>query len=85
MSQSREYYFVIVGHNDQPIFEIEFPVCDAKRKREYDARHLNQFIAHASLDIVDEQILTNPQMYLKVSLFLFIFHCKNWIVLFIYL
>lgn len=69
MSQGREYYFVIVGHNDQPLFEIEFPVVDPKKKREPDTRHLNQFIAHASLDIVDEQIITSSQMYFKVSYF----------------
>ncbi|VDD95670.1 unnamed protein product [Enterobius vermicularis] len=66
MSQGREYYFVIVGHNDQPLFEIEFPVVDPKKKREPDTRHLNQFIAHASLDIVDEQIITSSQMYFKL-------------------
>lgn len=69
MTQGREYYFVIVGHNDQPIFEMEFPPCDPKKKREPDTRHLNQFIAHAALDIIDEQIITNSQMYLKVISF----------------
>jgi len=47
------YYFVIVGKNDQPIFEIEFPYLDPKelkkRPPEPDVRHLSQFIAHASL------------------------------------
>uniref|UniRef100_A0A1I7YTN0 Trafficking protein particle complex subunit 2 n=1 Tax=Steinernema glaseri TaxID=37863 RepID=A0A1I7YTN0_9BILA len=62
---SKDYYFVIVGHKDQPIFEIEFPLHDAKKKREPDTRHLNQFIAHSALDIVDEHIIHNNQMYLK--------------------
>uniref|UniRef100_A0AC34QP26 Trafficking protein particle complex subunit 2 n=1 Tax=Panagrolaimus sp. JU765 TaxID=591449 RepID=A0AC34QP26_9BILA len=62
---SKEYYFVIVGHNDQPVFEIEFPVADPKKKREQDVRHLNQLVAHAALDIVDEQVIQSQQMYFK--------------------
>lgn len=62
---SKEFYFVIIGHHDQPIFEIEFPVVDAKKRRDQDVRHFNQFIAHAALDIVDEHIIQSQQMYLK--------------------
>uniref|UniRef100_A0A0N4Z4N7 Trafficking protein particle complex subunit 2 n=1 Tax=Parastrongyloides trichosuri TaxID=131310 RepID=A0A0N4Z4N7_PARTI len=65
MSGTKEYYFAIVGHQDQPLFEMEFPIQDAKKRRENENRHLNQFIAHASLDVVDELIKTSQNMYLK--------------------
>lgn len=73
MTTGREYYFVIVGHNDQLIFEMEFPVVDAKKRLDSDTRHLNQFVAHAALDIIDEQMLTNPQMYLKVYIYIHLY------------
>ena len=44
------FYFAIVGRKDNPLYESEF----GQAKREM--RYLNQMIAHASLDMIDEQV-----------------------------
>lgn len=60
------YYFCIVGTKDNPLFEHEFGTSkqggDGIARFPPEARHMNQFIVHSSLDIVDEVQWLNNQM-----------------------
>ncbi|PNH44814.1 hypothetical protein VD0004_g2951 [Verticillium dahliae] len=64
------YYFVVVGTQDNPLFEHEFGTSkqggDGQSRFNEQVRHLNQFILHSSLDIVEEVQWAQGQMYLKV-------------------
>lgn len=53
--------FVIVGQNDHPIYEV-----DLSGPKEQQAQYLHQFVLHASLDAVDEQMWTSKEPHLKV-------------------
>ncbi|KAF1816117.1 trafficking protein-like protein particle complex subunit 2 [Eremomyces bilateralis CBS 781.70] len=63
------YYFAIIGTKDNPLFEHEFGTSrqggDGVARFREDARHMNQFIVHSSLDIVEEVQWGGGQMYLK--------------------
>eukprot|EP00116_Pleurobrachia_bachei_P014037 sb/3474299/ len=62
---SGNYYFVIVGHHDNPIYEQEHCSRDGQSKKD-DYRDLCQFVAHASLDMIGEHMWTTNSMYLKI-------------------
>ena len=63
------YYFTILSPTDVPLFSLAFGTSKAggdgiARFRFSDtARYMNQFIVHASLDIVEEVQWTNGAMY----------------------
>ncbi|CDH53446.1 trafficking protein particle complex subunit 2 [Lichtheimia corymbifera JMRC:FSU:9682] len=64
------YYFAIVGATDNPIYETDIiPSSRSSSLLEHnkrdDHKHLNQFIAHAALDVVEEVQWGTQAMYLK--------------------
>ena len=65
------YYFCIVGTKDNPLFELEFGTSkqggDGVARFSTEARQLNPFIVHASLDVVEEVQWLNSQMLVYVS------------------
>lgn len=53
---------IIVGGSD-PLYEINF---DAGRERNTSRSYLHQFIAHASLDVIDNLMWVNDSCFLRV-------------------
>lgn len=72
------YYFAIIGTQDNPLFEYEFGTSkqggDGQPRFAEQARHLNQFVLHSSLDIVEEVQWTNGQLYASPYPFLLTTH-----------
>ncbi|EAQ91418.1 hypothetical protein CHGG_03353 [Chaetomium globosum CBS 148.51] len=60
------YYFAIIGTQDNPLFEYEFGTSkqggDGQSRFTEQAHHLNQFVLHSSLDIVEEVQWMNGQL-----------------------
>lgn len=65
------YYFAIIGTQDNPLFEHEFGTSkqggDGQSRFSDQARHLNQFILHSALDVVEEVQWNNGQLYAEMS------------------
>lgn len=61
------YYFAIINTRDAPLFELEFGTSkaggDGVARFSAEARAMNPFIVHSSLDIVDEARWANGAMY----------------------
>lgn len=64
------YYFAIIGTQDNPLFEYEFGTAkqggDGIARFQEQARHMNQFIVHSSLDIVEEVQWSSGQMFVTL-------------------
>jgi hypothetical protein len=62
------YYFVIVSPTDKPLFDLTFGTSKAggdgvaRFRNGETSRYMNQFIVHASLDIVEEVQWSNSNM-----------------------
>jgi hypothetical protein len=66
-TNTMSYYFTIIGTRDNPLFEHEFGTSkaggDGVARFRHEARHMNQFIVHSSLDIVEEVQWGNNGLY----------------------
>lgn len=52
------YYFSIIGTKDNPLFELDFGTSkiggDGVARFREEAKHMNQFIVHSALDVVED-------------------------------
>ncbi|VDP73232.1 unnamed protein product [Echinostoma caproni] len=59
------YYFVIVGHNDEALFEFDYSSMGKSNEKAEEYRYLNQYVAHAALDVIDDQMWLTTNTFLK--------------------
>lgn len=63
------YFFAIIGTRDNPLFEYEFGTSkiggDGIARFKEEAAHMNQFIVHAALDMVEEAQWLNKDLYAR--------------------
>ncbi|CAK4030342.1 Trafficking particle complex subunit 2 [Lecanosticta acicola] len=63
------YYFTIIGTRDNPLFELDFGTSklggDGIARFREEAKHMNQFIVHSSLDLVEEAQWSTKELYLR--------------------
>ncbi|KAI9342791.1 Sedlin [Zopfochytrium polystomum] len=57
------YYLAVVGTRDNPLYEADFGGLAGKKDGN---KHINQFVVHSALDIVEEAMWGTNNMYLKV-------------------
>jgi hypothetical protein len=79
-AQIMSFYFAIIGTKDNPLFEHEFGTSkqggDGVARFREEQRHMNQFIVHSSLDIVEEvQWGTGSMWVFQSSLSFSAFRC----------
>lgn len=60
MSGSAVLTFMVIGHNDHPVYEV-----DLTGPKEQQLQYLHQFVLHAALDAVDEAMWTTKELHLK--------------------
>lgn len=64
------YYFTIIGTRDNPLFELEFGTSkvggDGIARFREEAKHMNQFIVHAAIDLVEEAQWSTKELYARL-------------------
>lgn len=69
-SSKMSYYFSIIGTRDNPLFELDFGTSkvggDGIARFREEAKHMNQFIVHAAIDLVEEAQWSTKELYARL-------------------